>query len=102
MWGGMAHLSCIGRRIRPLTLVDIREQNTVAIIPIRIWDVAYDGYVGGKDVSMLDWENDEDVRRFVVADAHLNRPYTGPSLIVLPMPPLTRCAPVCLFTRRAD
>lgn len=56
---------------------------------IRIWDVAYDGYVGGKDVSILDWENDEDVRRFVVADAHLNRPYNGPSLIVLPMPQLT-------------
>ena len=56
---------------------------------IRIWDVAYDGYVGGKDVSILDWENDEDVRRFVVADAHLNRPYNGPSVIVLPMPHLT-------------
>jgi hypothetical protein len=38
----MAHLSFIGRRIRPLTLVDIREQNTVAIIPIRIWDVAWE------------------------------------------------------------
>eukprot|EP00961_Rhodomonas_salina_P278563 3763617-Rhodomonas_salina.3 len=56
---------------------------------VRIWDVAYDGYVGGKDVTMLDWASDEDVRRFVVADAYLNRPYNGPSMVVLPMPEMT-------------
>eukprot|EP00961_Rhodomonas_salina_P304951 3941793-Rhodomonas_salina.1 len=56
---------------------------------VRMWDVAYDGYCGGKDVSMLDWGNDEDIGRFVSADSYLNRPYTGPSIIVLPLPELT-------------
>jgi hypothetical protein len=56
---------------------------------VRIWDVAYDGYVGGKDVTILDWSSDEDMRRFIAADAYLNKPYTGPSIVVIPMPDLT-------------
>lgn len=53
---------------------------------IRIWDVAYDGYVGGKDTTMLDWDSEDDIHRFIQADAYLSKPYNGPSLIVLPMP----------------
>lgn len=55
---------------------------------IRIWDVAYDGYVGGKDCSILNWGSQQDIGRFINADAYLNRPYNGPSIIVLPMPDL--------------
>jgi hypothetical protein len=53
---------------------------------LRMWDVAYDGYVGGKDTSILDWGSDSDISRFIKADNNLATPYNGPSLIVLPLP----------------
>lgn len=52
----------------------------------RMWDIAYDGYCGGKDCSMLDWGSDADVSRFIKADSNLNTPYAGPSIIVIPLP----------------
>ena len=52
----------------------------------RMWDIAYDGYCGGKDCSILDWGSDSDVSRFIKADSNLNNPYAGPSIIVLPLP----------------
>ena len=53
---------------------------------LRMWDVAYDGYVGGKDTSILDWASDSDIARFIKADNNLAAPYNGPSLLVLPLP----------------
>ena len=53
---------------------------------LRMWDVAYDGYVGGKDTSILDWGSDADIARFIKADNNLAAPYNGPSIIVLPLP----------------
>ena len=53
---------------------------------IRFWDISYDGYVGGKDVSILDWGSEADVGRFIRADNNLAMPYTGPSVVVLPLP----------------
>ena len=53
---------------------------------LRMWDVAYDGYVGGKDTSILDWGSDSDISRFIKADNNLAAPYNGPSLLVLPLP----------------
>jgi hypothetical protein len=53
---------------------------------LRMWDVAYDGYVGGKDTSILDWGSDADISRFIKADNNLAAPYNGPSLLVLPIP----------------
>ena len=52
----------------------------------RMWDIAYDGYCGGKDCSILDWSSDADVARFVKADSNLVTPYAGPSILVLPLP----------------
>ena len=52
----------------------------------RMWDIAYDGYVGGKDVTILDWGSDADVTRFTKCDSNLTAPYTGPSIIVIPLP----------------
>jgi hypothetical protein len=52
----------------------------------RMWDIAYDGYCGGKDCSILDWGSEADVSRFIKADSNLNTPYAGPSIIVLPLP----------------
>ena len=53
---------------------------------IRLWDISYDGYIGGKDTSLLDWGNEQDLARFIKADNNLGAPYTGPSIIVLPLP----------------
>ena len=53
---------------------------------IRLWDISYDGYVGGKDASILDWGSDSDLGRFIRADNNLSMPYGGPSIVVLPIP----------------
>ena len=52
----------------------------------RMWDIAYDGYAGGKDCSILDWGSDADVSRFIKSDSNLNIPYSGPSIIAIPLP----------------
>ena len=53
---------------------------------IRFWDISYDGYVGGKDVTILDWGSDGDVARYIRADNNLAVPYSGQSIVVLPLP----------------
>ena len=53
---------------------------------LRMWDVSYDGYVGGKDTSILDWGSETDIARFIKADNNLALPYNGPSILVLPIP----------------
>ena len=53
---------------------------------IRMWDISYDGYCGGKDVSLLDWGSDQDLARFIKSDNNLAIPYSGPSIVVLPLP----------------
>jgi hypothetical protein len=53
---------------------------------IRLWDISYDGYVGGKDASILDWGSEHDIARFIRADNNLSMPYGGPSIVVLPIP----------------
>ena len=45
-----------------------------------------DGYVGGKDASILDWGSEQDIARFIRADNNLSLPYGGPSIVVLPLP----------------
>ena len=52
----------------------------------RMWDIAYDGYAGGKDCSILDWGSESDISRFIKSDSNLNTPYSGPSIIVIPIP----------------
>ena len=63
----------------------INERNLV-----RLWDVAYDGYVGGKDDTYVDWnERDEDsehpnsVEKFRTSTLEVTRNYRGPSMMVM-------------------
>ena len=51
----------------------------------RVFDVAYDGYVGGKDVQLLHWGDEKQKEDFKEAMEDTSRPYDGPSVIVLPM-----------------
>ena len=52
---------------------------------IRVWDVCYDGYNGGKDDSSVKWyeESPGMDRPFNAAVTDMTTPYTGPSLMVM-------------------
>ena len=50
----------------------------------RVFDLAYDGYIGGKDVQLLKWDDDEQKNQFKEAMEDTSRPYDGPSVVVLP------------------
>jgi hypothetical protein len=53
---------------------------------IRLWDIAYDGYNGGKDDTYLDFTDAEAVRRYKEKVCERNDPYTGPSIIAMAFP----------------
>ena len=50
---------------------------------IRMWDIAYDGYCGGKDSTNVDWNNEEEVQKFKEATVDISKVYTGPSMMVM-------------------
>jgi len=55
---------------------------------IRMWDIAYDGYNGGKDDTYVDWtdlgdERPNGVKKFKDATLDLSKNYRGPSMMVL-------------------
>ena len=56
----------------------INERNLV-----RLWDIGYDGYVGGKDDKHLKWHNKEDVHRFKDSTLEVTKHYRGPSMLVM-------------------
>jgi len=47
----------------------------------RVWDVAYDGYVGGKDMTIVDMNNPDSRRQFIDASNNYNAEYEGNSII---------------------
>ena len=51
----------------------------------RMWDIAYDGYVGGKEVDLLHWHIAEDVEKFKTDMMDLTREYSGKSVLVVPL-----------------
>jgi hypothetical protein len=51
----------------------------------RVFDVAYDGYVGGKDVQLLRWDDGNQTQQFSEAMEDTSKPYDGPSVVVLPL-----------------
>jgi len=52
----------------------------------RIWDVAYDGYVGGKNVDIMKWHDANSRNKFQQCHDDMTREYCGPSIVVLPLP----------------
>lgn len=50
---------------------------------IRLWDVAYDGYNGGKNDTYVDWSKDEDVNGFKEDTNNLTADYRGKSMMVM-------------------
>jgi len=50
---------------------------------IRLWDIGYDGYNGGKDDRFVDWNNADSVRDFREATMDVTQPYRGASMMVM-------------------
>ena len=55
---------------------------------IRVFDVCFDGYCGGNDARILNW-NSADCDEFARATQNLTTAYTGPSMIVMSLPRYT-------------
>jgi len=56
---------------------------------IRLFDVAYDGYNGGKDHTVVDWMSESGYRSYRRLQSETNNttmPYTGPSIMVMAFP----------------
>jgi hypothetical protein len=49
---------------------------------VRLWDVAYDGYCGGKDATFVNWRRDNG-REFKLASQNMSTNYRGPSMMVM-------------------
>jgi hypothetical protein len=56
----------------------INERNLV-----RLWDVGYDGYVGGKGEDWVDWNDQHDLDKFREATSDVTKPYQGKSMMVM-------------------
>lgn len=50
---------------------------------IRLWDIAYDGYNGGKDCTHVSWTDPESAMRFKEDTYEINKPYEGASMMVM-------------------
>lgn len=50
---------------------------------IRLWDVAYDGYTGGKDDTSVNWTDEESITKFKEDTMDVTRNYSGSSMMVL-------------------
>lgn len=53
---------------------------------IRVFDVAFDGYNGGMDQQCVDWNDGNSIQKFAEATYARDRPYTGPSMLVMALP----------------
>lgn len=50
---------------------------------VRLWDVAYDGYCGGKECTAVQWDDPASVETFAEKTLALERNYNGPSMMVM-------------------
>jgi hypothetical protein len=50
---------------------------------VRLWDVAYDGYCGGKDATAVEWLDNNKVSDFKIATQDITQNYKGPSMMVM-------------------
>jgi hypothetical protein len=55
---------------------------------IRVYDVCFDGYCGGNDATILTWSGNS-LEDFKAKASGLNDAYTGPSMLIMSLPPET-------------
>jgi hypothetical protein len=88
---GQTELSCYDDSMHGIWGMSYKYHERAIVINernlIRLWDIAYDGYVGGKDDTAVQWdvpENGRDsVKTFNEATMDVTRPYRGPSMMVM-------------------
>ena len=70
-------LICPCRRYHERAIV-FNEKNL-----IRLWDIAYDGYNGGKEERYVNWKDPDDVERFGNDTTDVTKNYQGASMMVM-------------------
>jgi hypothetical protein len=89
---GQTELSCYDDSMHGIWGMSYKYHERAIVINernlIRLWDVAYDGYVGGKDDTSVDWDaadetNPNSRHAFMRATTDVTRPYRGPSMMVM-------------------
>jgi hypothetical protein len=88
---GQTELSCYDDSMHGIWGMSYKYHERAIVINernlIRLWDIAYDGYVGGKDDTAVQWDVPEtgrdSVKSFNEATMDVTRPYRGPSMMVM-------------------
>lgn len=89
---GQTELSCYDDSMHGIWGMSYKYHERAIVINernlIRLWDVAYDGYVGGKDDTAVAWDDNDETRpysrtSFMQATTDVTRPYRGPSMMVM-------------------
>lgn len=88
---GQTELSCYDDSMHGIWGMSYKYHERAIVINernlIRLWDIAYDGYVGGKDDTAVQWDVPEtgrdSVKTFNEATMDVTRPYRGPSMMVM-------------------
>lgn len=88
---GQTELSCYDDSMHGIWGMSYKYNEKAIVINnknlIRLWDVAYDGYNGGKDCTFVNWDDKEDIGRFKEEHTYENnRPYEGKSMMVMAFP----------------
>ena len=60
---------------------------------VRVYDVAFDGYNGGMDKTMLDMNDDDDLRVFKECTMDKGKAYVGKSIVPFRIPYVEGCSP---------
>lgn len=88
---GQTELSCYDDSMHGIWGMSYKYNEKAIVINnknlIRLWDVAYDGYNGGKDCTFVDWHDKADLLKFQEEHTYENnRPYEGKSMMVMAFP----------------
>lgn len=90
LWG-QTELSCYDDSMHGLWGMSYKYHQRAIVFNeknlIRLWDIAYDGYNGGKDDTYVDWVREDDPRNgvkfFREQTVDLSKNYRGPSMMVM-------------------
>jgi hypothetical protein len=89
---GQTELSCYDDSMHGIWGMSYKYNERAIVINernlVRLWDIAYDGYVGGKEDSAVDWNSREErnpnsLVNFVKSSMDVTVPYRGPSMMVM-------------------
>jgi len=89
---GQTELSCYDDSMHGIWGMSYKYNERAIVINernlVRLWDIAYDGYVGGKEDSAVEWDSVDETRpnsrrSFDNATMDVTRNYRGPSMMVM-------------------